>query len=184
MIISICGKSGSGKSTLTKQLIDYYNDLAIHIDIDKIGHYVNTIPAVLEEEVKTFGLGILTDGKVDRKKLGAIVFNDDNEMAKLTDITWKYMDLEIKKIIDFNKEKLIILDWQLLPKTHYFDSCDLKILLDVPLEIRKERILKRDNITEEQFYTRESASIDYSTYKFDIIQKEVNFDEIKRKVNL
>ena len=184
MIISICGKSGSGKSTLTKQLIDYYKDRAIHIDIDKIGHYVNTIPEVLDEEVLAFGPGILTDGKVDRKKLGTIVFNDDNEMAKLTEITWKYMDLEITKIIDRNKDKIIILDWQLLPKTHYFDSCNLKVLLDVPLEIRKERVLKRDNINEEQFNIRESASIDYSIYQFDIVQKEINLEEIKKKVIL
>lgn len=184
MIISICGKSGSGKSTLTNQLVDYYKGDAIHIDIDKIGHYVNTIPEVLNEELNTFGSKILTNGIVDRKKLAAIVFNDEKEMEKLTNITWKYMDLEIKKIINENKNKIIILDWQLLPKTHYFTACDLKILLDVPLEIRKERILKRDNITEEQFNMRESASIDYSTYEFDIIQSEINLDEIKKKVKL
>ena len=145
---------------------------------------VNTIPEVLEDEVRVFGNSILTDGKVDRKKLGAIVFNDENEMAKLTEITWKYMDLEINKLIALNKGKLIILDWQLLPKTHYFELSDLKILLDIPLDIRKERILKRDNISEEQFNIRESASIDYSTYRFDIIQKDVNIDEIKKKIKL
>ena len=37
MIISICGKSGSGKSTITKELINYYGENALHIDIDKIG---------------------------------------------------------------------------------------------------------------------------------------------------
>lgn len=184
MIISICGKSGSGKSTLTNELIKHYADTAIHIDVDKIGHYVNTIPEVLAEEVNCFGEKILTNGIVDRKKLGKIVFSDDKEMTKLTEITWEYMEKEIDRIIEVNKNKLIILDWQLTPKTKFFEQSDLTVLLDVPVEIRKSRILKRDTITPEQFDIREQASIDYSLYKFDIIQTEINIDEIKKKVKL
>ncbi len=184
MIISICGKSGSGKSTVTKELLDYYKDKAIHINIDKIGHYVNTISEVLDEEVKCFGESILTDGVIDRKKLSKIVFSDKEEMAKLTEITWKYMDIEISKLISQNEGKLIILDWQLLPKTKYFELSDLRVLLDVPYSIRKERVLKRDNITEEQFDLREAASIDYSLYEFDVVQEKLDIDEIKRKVIL
>lgn len=184
MIISICGKSGSGKSTLTNELLIHYGDNAIHIDVDKIGHYVNTIPEVLNEEVKCFGEGILTDGIVDRKKLGKIVFSSDEEMVKLTEITWKYMEKEIDKVIEANPGKLIILDWQLTPKTKFFEQSDLTILLDIPVEVRKKRILKRDNISPEKFDIREQASIDYSLYNFDIVQTEMNIDEIKRMVKL
>lgn len=184
MIISICGKSGSGKSTLTNELLKHYGDSAIHIDVDKIGHYVNTIPEVLAEEVKCFGEGILTDGIVDRKKLGKIVFSSDEEMAKLTEITWKYMEKEIDKIVESNQGKLVILDWQLTPKTKFFEQSDLTILLDIPVEIRKERILKRDNISPEKFDIREQASMDYSLYNFDIVQTKMNIDEIKRMVKL
>ena len=106
MIISICGKSGSGKSTLTNELLKHFGDNAIHIDVDKIGHYVNTIPEVLNEEVKCFGEGIKTNGIVDRKKLGKIVFSSNEEMNKLIDITWKYMEKEMEihflKLIKFN----------------------------------------------------------------------------------
>ena len=45
--------------------------------------------------------------------------------------------------------------------------CDLKILLDIPYEIRKQRAMLRDNITEEAFDLREKASIDYEADKFD-----------------
>lgn len=184
MLISICGKSGSGKSSLTNELLKFYGDNAVHVDVDKIGHFVNTIPEVLSEEVKCFGEGILTDGIVDRKKLGKIVFSSDEEMAKLTEITWKYMEKEIDKIVESNHDKLIILDWQLTPKTKFFEQSNLTILLDIPVEIRKERILKRDNISSEKFDIREQASIDYSLYNFDIVQSEINIDEIKRMVKL
>lgn len=182
MIISICGKSGSGKSTVTKELLKHYDGNAIHIDIDRIGHYVNTIPEVLEEEVNCFGEEILTDGVVDRKKLSKIVFQSKDAMNKLTEITWRYMEREIDRIISQSEGKTVILDWQLIPKTKFFGLSDLKILLDIPVEVRRERILKRDNISLEQFNMREQASIDYTLYDFDIVQSEVNIDEIKRMV--
>ena len=49
------------------------------------------------------------------------------------------------------------------------DAKNLKILLDVPYEIRKERAMLRDNITEEAFQLREKASIDYDVNKFDYV---------------
>lgn len=151
----------------------------MHVDIDKIGHKSNEDYEVKQKLINTFGNSILTDNKIDRKKLGKIVFSNKYKMKKLEKITWNYMENEIDNIIDSNKDKIIILDYILLPKTKYFNSSNLKILLDIPYEIRKQRVLKRDNITEEAFDLRESASINYDDYEFDIIIKDEN---IKKKV--
>ena len=101
-------------------------------------------------------------------------------MDKLTDITWNYMQIEIDKFLDENKDKIIILDWLLLPITRYFDMCDIKIVLDIPYEVRKERVIKRDNIDIHAFDLREKASIDLDINKFDIVVK--NNDAIKKLV--
>lgn len=182
MIIVICGKSGSGKSTLANELISKYEGNAIHCDIDKIGHQVLEFKEVKESLVNQFGKNIMTEDKVDRKKLNKIVFNSVEKMDILTDITWKYMQLEIDNLIDRNKNKIIILDWLLLPKTKYFKICDIKILLDIPYEIRKERVIKRDNITASAFKLRDNASITYNVNDFDYILKENDKETIKRLV--
>lgn len=166
MIIGICGKSGCGKSTLSRMIMEHHSE-AIHLDIDKVGHYVLTLDEVKEELVNTFGPNVINENLVDRKKLGEIVFNSRERMDRLTDITWKYMQIEIDKFLEANKDKKVILDWLLLANTRYFDMCDLKILLDIPYEIRKHRSMLRDNITEEAFQLREKASIDYDADKFD-----------------
>ena len=168
MIIGICGKSGCGKSTLSRKIMEHHGD-AVHLDIDKIGHYVLTLDEVKEELVNTFGSRVINEEVVDRKQLGEIVFNSRERMDRLTDITWKYMQIEIDKFLEANKDKKVILDWLLLFNTRYFDMCDLKILLDVPYEIRKERAMLRDNITEEAFQLREKASIDYDVNRFDYV---------------
>ena len=185
MIIGICGKSGAGKSTLAKQIVKQINSDVIYLDIDKIGHKVLLYPDVKKELIKSFGKCILEENNIDRKKLGEIVFNSRHEMNRLSDITWKHMQIEIDKYLKENENKMIILDWILLPISKYFNICDVKILLDIPYNIRKQRAIKRDNITEEEFDLREKASIDFNKFKFDYVLN-TNYAEviIKRLVNL
>lgn len=183
MIIGICGKSGSGKSTFANKIIKCTNNRAVHLDIDKVGHKVLLLPEVKEELVNTFG-DVLTNGNVDRKKLGNIVFSSEKEMNKLTAITWKYMQIEIDNFINENKDRIVILDWLLLVKTEYFNMCDMKILLDVPYEVRKERTMKRDNITSEAFDLRESSSINYDQSAFDYVVHGENKDLLRRVARL
>lgn len=182
MLIGICGKSGSGKSTLAKLLVE--NKQAIHIDIDKIGHVVLMFDDVKSELVKSFGEDIIVNKEVDRKKLGFIVFNSKEKMDILTEITWKYMQMEINKIIDSNKDKVIVLEWLLLPKTKYFAMCDKKILLDIKLDIRMERCLSRDNITKEQFLLRDNAGISYNNNDFDYVICDDNIKCLEEMINL
>lgn len=184
MIIGISGKSGSGKSTLARKIINKSNNKAIHLDIDKIGHSVLLLPEVKEELIKSFGESIIQKNNIDRKKIGEIVFASRKEMNKLSDITWKYMQIEIDKILNLNKDKIIILDWLLLLNTKYFDMCDVKILLDVSYDVRKKRAMKRDNITEEDFDLREQASIDFDETLFDYVFKADDEKKVERLAKL
>lgn len=183
MIICICGKSGSGKSTIANEILNYFEN-AIHINIDKIGHDSHNNEKVKQKLINIFGSKILTNSAIDRKKLGKIVFSNKEEMKKLEDITWDYMEKEIDKLIYNNKNKIIILDWQLLPKTKYLKLCDIKILIDIPYDIRKQRAIKRDNITEEQFNLRENSSINYDKNDFDYVfnsNEEINIRKLVKK---
>lgn len=182
MIIGISGKSGSGKSTLARKIINKSNNKAIHLDIDKIGHSVLLLPEVKEELIKSFGESIIQKNNIDRKKLGEIVFASRKEMNKLSDITWKYMQIEIDNFLNIHKNKIIILDWLLLPITKYFAMCNIKILLDIPYDVRKQRAMKRDNITKEAFDLREKASINFDESAFDYVIKDDNNEIIKRLV--
>ena len=179
MIIGICGNSGSGKTTLANQIIKSTDNKAIHLEIDKIGHKVLLLPEVKKELIKLYGNKILSESDIDRKKLSTIVFNSKIEMEKLTDITWKYMQIEIDNFLENNKNKIVILDWMLLSKSKYFDMCDIKILLNTPYDIRKRRATRRDNISEESFNLRDQASITYNEENFDYVLKTNEIDKKK-----
>ena len=92
------------------------------------------------------------------------------------------MEQEINRIMIENKDKIIILDWQLLPKTKFFKESNLTILLDVDYETRKKRALERDHISEEKFDLREQASMEYDKALFDFVLNEVNYERLKEMV--
>ena len=184
MIIGICGKSGSGKSTLSREIIELSHNKVVHLDIDKIGHKVLLLPEVKNELINSFGKTILEDNIVDRKKLGEIVFDSRCKMNKLSDITWKYMQIEIDKFLNINKNNIVILDWILLPISKYFNMCDIKILIDIPYEIRKQRAIIRDDISSTAFDLREKASIDYNPEDFDYVINSNDKEIIKRMVKM
>lgn len=154
MIIGITGKSGSGKSTIAK---NYEQEGYFLISFDEIGHQV--IDEHKEELEKIFGTS-------DRKQLGDLIFNNRALYKELSEFCWKHME----NIIDnqLNHEK-IVMDFILLPHTKYWNMCDKKILCICSDEIRKQRVLQRDGITEEYFLARDKASIEYNEDEMDEI---------------
>ena len=165
MIIGVTGKSGVGKSTYAK---DYADKLGyFYLDIDTIGHQVLDEPYIQKQIKEKFNINV---SSTNRKKLGELVFaNRNNEMKQLADITWDRMKLIIDGYIKSYSNNGIVLDWILLPHTQYFNMCDKKILIKCDEELRKKRIIQRDNISEEDLCLRDNASIKYDESVFDNI---------------
>ena len=84
-VIGLTGGIGTGKTSVADMLSELG---AAVVDADKVGHEAYRPGAdAWRAVVDAFGKGILTgDGEIDRKKLGAIVFGDPAELAKLNSI--------------------------------------------------------------------------------------------------
>ncbi len=169
-LIGITGKSGSGKSTLAQCLADKLQ--CITVDTDKVCHEALIDKEIIDKVCENFGFDILdlNTNNIDRKKLGNIVFNDSNKMKLLTNILWAYLEDVIDKIIDRNPTCLII-DGVAISQTKYWNQFDYKILVTADDLSRKENVIKRDNISEEYFESRDIASVDYSSLSFNYILK-------------
>lgn len=166
-IIGITGKSGSGKSTFASLLSKKLS--CQHIDIDKIGHQSLSQPKIINSLCNEFGSQILNeDGSINRKMLGFIVFENSNKMKILKDLTYVYMQKCLDDIL-LQDNEFIVLEYILLPLTKYWDICDSKILIKSDDVDRKNKVLKRDGISEDYFYKRDSSSIDYSPFAFDFV---------------
>src|SRR5699024_5078503 len=98
-IIGITGGIATGKSTVTNFLIDKGYKV---IDADKIAREVVEKGEIAYDEiVNYFGNNILKkDGSIDRKKLGEIIFNDQNKRTKLNSIVHPQVIKKIKENIN------------------------------------------------------------------------------------
>ena len=176
-LIGITGKTGTGKSTIATILAQKLD--AQYVDIDKIGHQATSDPHIANKLCDIFDNELLdSDGMINRKRLGNIVFSDTDKMQILTDITWEYMEQKLDDIL-LQKQQCFIFDWALLPKVKFWDMCDFKILVTSDDTMRKKRILERDHISEDYLEKRESATLDYSKLAFDFI-----FDNDYTKENM
>ena len=165
MIVGVTGKSGVGKSTYARKYAEEHN--LFYLDIDEVGHQILDLPDVQKECAEKFGLEV---SSANRKKLCELVFaSRNNEMKELADITWEKMKDIIDRYIEFEGNPGIVLDWILLPHTHYFKMCDKKILITLDETKRRERLKKRDNITDKEIDLRDNASIEYNVNDFDIV---------------
>lgn len=183
MIICVVGKSGSGKSYICK-LFQSLSDNVVHLDIDNISHKVLTYSEVYDELVYTFGDLVSNSDKktINRRALGNIVFNSEEEMNKLTKITWPHMQILIDSFISSHSNNVILLDWQLLLKSKYYNLSDIKILVNSPLELRIQNTILRDNITREIFDIRDNASFEFNSNEFDYVINNDYSDKVKEKV--
>ena len=84
-IVGLTGGIGSGKSTVATMLAALG---AAVVDADRVGHevYLPQTPG-WRQVVEGFGRAVIADdGTIDRKALGAIVFSDADQLAKLNAI--------------------------------------------------------------------------------------------------
>lgn len=174
MIIGITGKSGVGKSTYACRLAEENGFHVVHID--KIAHGIMNLPAYKAILIDLFGNEVIKDGSVDRKYLGDLIFENRHLYKEMSDLLWKIMKHRIDHILSTHKN--VILDWILLPHTHYWKMCDKKILVVADESERKSRVMSRDNISAEYLAKRDSAGINYDGIEFDeIIENKYDLKE-------
>ncbi len=181
-IIGLTGPTGSGKSTVAK----YFSDLGVEIiDCDLVAREVTEIGSeLLPLLAENFGDEILADdGSLIRKELAKKAFSSQEETEKLNSIMLPFIANRIKEILDvFATEgvECVILDAPTLYESGLDSICDSVLAVLCPEEIRKKRIIERDNLTEEQAITRLSASKPDSFYKEKIQHIVVNDGEMAK----
>ena len=156
MIIGITGGTGSGKSTLL-QLIE--NQGGLVLDCDAIYHNLLQTDHNLLQSIENAFPGTVIDGKLERKKLGAIVFNDEKALQKLNKITHAAVKAEVLRLLE-TKPALAAIDAIGLFEGELDGLCDVTVAVIAPAEKRIARIMARDGISET--YARDRIAAQHS----------------------
>ncbi len=172
-IIGLTGLTGAGKSTVAQKLMAYG---CYHIDADKVAREViNNNENVKNKLKERFGDDVINvDGTTNRPLLASRAFADTDSTNALNEITHPAVTEEIKSIIKDMEEvgyRGVIIDAIALFESGEDSLCDFTVAVIAPMDIRLERIMKRDNITEEKALERINAQKDetFFTEKADFV---------------
>jgi dephospho-CoA kinase len=146
LIIGLTGSIGMGKSTT----LQMFADAGVPVyDADAAVHAVYASTAVVEAAFP----GTTADGKVDRQKLSQRVLGNPEALKKLEQIVHPLLGAHRQKFLE-DAEKagapIVLMDVPLLFETGGEKRMDAVIVVSAPAELQRERVLARENMTQEK----------------------------------
>lgn len=143
MIFGITGGSGCGKTTLLN-LIGEAGGMIL--DCDAIYHELLQTDGALLAAIDRRFPGTVTNGTLQRKKLGAIVFADPAALADLNSITHKAVKKQVLARLS-TAPALAAIDAIALHEAGLAEVCDVTVAVTAPKEARIARLTARDGIS-------------------------------------
>jgi len=152
LLVGLTGGIGSGKSTIAKVFkalgVPVFNSDAIAKDI------INNNREVVKQISAEFG-AIYSNGKLDKVKLSGIVFNDKTALEKLNKIIHPKVSEYFEAWIDENKKaSILIKEAAILIESGAYQQMDKIILVTASEMIRIQRVIQRDNTSEQKVKDR------------------------------
>jgi dephospho-CoA kinase len=148
MVIGLTGGTASGQTTVGKIMAEKG---AFVISADKLSKkIIDDDPDIRKKLITAFGNKILDDdGKLNRRKLGEIVFLDADALETLDSIVHPVLLNLLKlKIEQAKKEhEIIVVDAALLVEAEILDWFDKIIVVYADVEKRLRRVIERDNLS-------------------------------------
>jgi dephospho-CoA kinase len=155
--VGLTGGVGSGKSAVSALLAELG---AVVIDADVLAREV-VAPgtAGLAEVVAEFGPGVLgPDGSLDRRALGALVFADPERRQALEAIIHPRVRARAAEIeASAPPDAVVVHDIPLLTETGQAGSFDAVVVVDVPVEVQLDRLVRLRAMSEADARARVEA---------------------------
>jgi dephospho-CoA kinase len=151
--VGLTGGIGSGKTIIAKifELLNvpvYYSDL-------RAKHILFNHPEVYRQLKTTFGNRVFTNNKIDKQKLAKIVFEESEQLKKLNRIIHPLVADDFEKWCTLHSDKLyIIKEAAILFESGAYRQMDEIICVTAPENIRIQRVIERDGVSEKEVKER------------------------------
>lgn len=169
--ISITGVSGAGKSHTSEEIKKLANELGVpvhYINLDALGHQIleeSTEELYAKTRKKIIGIFgdrvALSNGFIDRKALGNIVFGKPEEMAKLDELMYSPMIVKItREKYGDDKKGLLLIDGALIAEFGWTHLSNNNAVLVTADEQTRDSRLSKAGLAPEQIKRRKESQYD------------------------
>lgn len=191
--IGLTGNIGSGKTTVAK----LFESLCVPVYFtDDHIRKLNNKPEIVWQIINEFGPEAYDSNyKMNSKYISDIIFNDRDKLRKITDIVYPYL------LEDFNswcETQSIHFKYVILESAILFEEYDIKmfdkiIFVNAPLQMRIDRVIRRNGVTKKDVLEREKnqqtpkTKIKKSDFIInndgtqELLEQVIKIDEIIRK---
>jgi len=183
-IVGITGGSGAGKSTAMKLLAQKG---ALTIDCDEVYHELTAENGELRQEIEARFGDVYENGKLDRQKLGKLVFSDENALKKLNEISHRHVHTEVMRRIKnhaANGGELAAIEAIELVGSRSGEFCSFKLGILAGIGTRIKRLLAREGVSEGYAQMRIGAQKPDSFFKKNceyILQNNGNVEDFEKQ---
>ena len=146
--IGITGSIGTGKTTIADIFALF--EIAIFDADREIKRILRK--KEIKQKLKNIWPLIVKKDHIDKLKLREIIFSNNIEKKKLENLLYPYLEIELQKFEEsYSKENILVYDVPLIYETKSEKKYDLVILAYCCKKVQKERVLKRDKISDSLF---------------------------------
>lgn len=156
-VLGLTGSTGAGKGVVSRVLERAGAEI---IDCDEVYHKMLTDDEALLMDLQAAFPAAFPEGKLDRRALGRIVFQDDAKLERLNAVTHPHIRrriLEQLRELEACGTALAVLDAPTLFESGADRACDFTLGVSADPELRSARIMARDGLDREYARLRINA---------------------------
>jgi dephospho-CoA kinase len=148
-VLCLTGSLGMGKSTAAR----FFAEAGVPVhDSDAVVHalYQGEAVPMIEQAFP----GAISDGRVDRTKLAAMVLNDQTALARLEALVHPLVSHSTDRFLAEARARgdaVVVLDVPLLFEAGLECRCDAIVVVSAPAEVQRRRAFNRPGMTDEKF---------------------------------
>ena len=185
-IIGITGNIACGKTAVGHMLLEMGAER--YIDADAIVHKLYQSGQTIAVKVaEAFGPGVVaSNGDIDRKALGTIVFQDSVAMRRLEEIVHPAVSQALANdLARVSPTAIVIIDAVKLLEGGSGKFCQSKWIVTCPQELQYERLIARNNLNSEEAWARIKAQpsiVERLPLVDEVIDNSGSLDDTRRQV--
>ena len=183
-IVGLTGGIGSGKTTVAKQFQAL--GIPVYIADDEAKKLMNRSKIIKRKLKALFGDEAYKDNTLNRPFLADKIFNNAENLKKMNAVVHPKVASHFKNWLKKQIAPYVLKESAILFENGAYKDCDLIITVTAPLELKKKRLLKRDNTTLEkiQAIINNQWSDESKISKSHFVITNKDLEETKQQVQL